>query len=1017
MAIFQPQIVGKGGSNQDIQYDVMPEATLENLGRVIQYVGETIPATESSAVATQTVGTGLSNLEVDVTKFEKAENPSGDETVEFVAHVDGNPGFAPSAEFQGGGRYAYFDTEKLIAYIAQYTDHTDYKYVSVRHAGEDSNSITIYMNSNAFVIWGSIMAAYKQITGITDSDLENIVGITLSDYTYYSSEKAQSDWNESIVTWTKNGLEVNIDDYGVSYSGVESDGDTLEVNYYAARSNYEKGYFYENQAIRSEQSLKIEKSSGGDYIDFVTISGHTTMSGSTQSIANLFSSFPTSSELLNIVATFEYDESVGQWNVGITDYVGGTAFQSWRTTGDLEGYGLVITGAPRGGDHVKCTYIKLYNLSVDMNTFIEKEHPTKNETINFVAEVTPASVEYTQQPNWGINATADSIRRLYLKLNIDLNTESQYLINNLLVRYYNENNVGFGYEGSVYMNPTVEELEQEYGITFTGTPVESEELTGVYTQSLVQWFLDENEVNVEEYGVLYEGTPVDGNVLTVTYTAPGIVGCEWVQKDVQPTVDVPPQGIDWKTKLDIPADYPNQYRWSCAPIYTIPGGLPDGKYEVYMQIKTIGSTEDNNYPYGLVTYKFEFGLRTSGNTKYCYGQIGYVIDGNWTPRNSEYTPKVENYWNMFYLNNNDLQLFSTSNAFMTDILQNGVRFVSECYKLSAIKNIDTGEEYIATGELYKGSHPYTNNVQGYLCTTGLAREPERPRFHADGGYIYDDNTQYIVINPPYGINNPKISYWNVNCSELDVSLYSMNGGRYHVIVENNPKSYIARVLEASGDLANTQIGWDEGGRNCLFFNTEPGETAEVRIHVGMKACNSEENVDFWQEWINNFTPATITKVGGDITGDNFGFIEQYTGNTNIDYINGHFYKASGTATSGSALEYSYYNGENVTVSVSDVDGFIEALANYIGWTTNDVKSCLTNDHYFNYYVNGGNPYMYWSNWGNISDSNVLSYLLFDPSVSNSTGWKWVYDYKTIIQNPHWEEIQMGSKTIFRQWIS
>ena len=49
MAIFQPQIVGKGGSNQDIQYDVMPEATIENLGRVIQYVGDTIPSTEANA--------------------------------------------------------------------------------------------------------------------------------------------------------------------------------------------------------------------------------------------------------------------------------------------------------------------------------------------------------------------------------------------------------------------------------------------------------------------------------------------------------------------------------------------------------------------------------------------------------------------------------------------------------------------------------------------------------------------------------------------------------------------------------------------------------------------------------------------------------------------------------------------------------------------------------------------------------------------------------------------------------
>lgn len=107
---------GKGA-----QVEEMPEATEMNAGQIVQYVGETIPDVEATAIVTQTVGDSLTDLKVDTKKFEKASGLTEAGSLEFVAEV--RQGEVANVVFTEGenapGSYIETTTEDFVNFLSQ----------------------------------------------------------------------------------------------------------------------------------------------------------------------------------------------------------------------------------------------------------------------------------------------------------------------------------------------------------------------------------------------------------------------------------------------------------------------------------------------------------------------------------------------------------------------------------------------------------------------------------------------------------------------------------------------------------------------------------------------------------------------------------------------------------------------------------------------------------------------------------------------------------------------------------
>ena len=111
-------VLGAKDVNAVPQYSVLPTADSTNVGDIVQYVGATIPDTDATATATQTVGSSLSNLSVDVAVFESAAQPSGDETFDFVCSEESGSAFETPTYLNDQVAYT-IDTPAVVAFLAQ----------------------------------------------------------------------------------------------------------------------------------------------------------------------------------------------------------------------------------------------------------------------------------------------------------------------------------------------------------------------------------------------------------------------------------------------------------------------------------------------------------------------------------------------------------------------------------------------------------------------------------------------------------------------------------------------------------------------------------------------------------------------------------------------------------------------------------------------------------------------------------------------------------------------------------
>lgn len=475
----------------------------------------------------------------------------------------------------------------------------------------------------------------------------------------------------------------------------------------------------------------------------------------------------------------------------------------------------------------------------------------------------------------------------------------------------------------------------------------------------------------------------------------------WTQINVQPGGGA---GIEWETIVDLPATYSAGMNFTC-PQFVVQGGLPDGNYEFYYQVKTLSNSGDTSAPFGVATYKIAVRLRHDNGQPYMVGSIAPVIDGDWMP-SADYKIDKLSVYGCFYEDSGNFIIWSSGLPFISNIGDLPNTFVPGCFKLSAIKNTDTGDEYIAAGIEPDGQHHHTGVQYGGSLQMDLIQATQTPASYFNT-FATPYGRRWFLLSGTYITVDEHLPGW---CSECDISLISSGGGKWHIIAENTPDSYKINLLEASGDLANVQIGYNESGTTILYINTPSDITGTVKGCIGVKGSTWTDVYATEIGQPDNFTQFIVTSVGGDISTNNYGSILQYTGVTDSNYTNGYFYKASGTPTTAPAsMLCNETSGLGLTITCNDVEGFITALASNIGWDRTEVQNVLKHQVTVWEYTQSSNR-LNWNYYGDV-DSNLISYFdIVGPEVPASTVIQWTTSNYVaegiVITNPSWDRVDV-----------
>jgi hypothetical protein len=913
---------GKGA-----QVEEMPEATEMNAGQIVQYVGETIPDIEATATITQTVGDSLTDLKVNAKKFEKASGLTEAGSLEFVADVYNDYGEVSI----NAGNCSWFmsgTAEAIInAFNEKYGSFNDFQYAGYIVYQESSGGFLFCpsWDPNNGGIWISCTKEELESFGF-QFDSNVFQHGDFKDYFY-------SPGNGITINWKKDAFDVGINQYGISYSGTPSNGDTIKVDYTPFVGGYEKGYFYVNQAQVSEESIEIAQTVGGS----------------------------------------------------------------------------------------------LSALKVDAKKFIETEQPIESMVVDFIAtsDDNTASVVFSSDSGLEILATPEGIHRLFWeKIGTDLN-DPNVGSDNLYIDYFNDNDMGVGVNGGINFYSNKQELES-YGITFTGNPSQGAVAIGVYTPGGgVSWSKDGVQVKLSDYGITYNGSPQNNDTITVTYSAPNIEGYVWNQINVQPA-SKGNGGIEWVTKLDLPADYPEQYTWSCYPIWTIPGGIPDGTYEFYIQ--TLCGTDAGNILAGIQNYTCKIKVRfyTENSTRRYIGSVSYVLDGSWTgDGNLRVEDNTQHFTNFFkIINDTDLCFYSSSRPFSSSVLGyiTLTQAIPEIFKITAFKNIHTGELYYPQGQIYDGTNiPLTyTNISGSLTLEAFSNPISYPYYFRTYYFTINKNLKHICMSPQMlsrGDNNSALA------GKITIYIESDTGGKFSAIIDNsNPSKSMIYGLESTGDLSDVQIGTgSDTSYTYINLNPQNKQFQRIKGRVALTSpSNTRQSLNLWyqdgMQALDTFTPCTITKVSGDIDMTNIGTILQYTHETTEDYTQGYFYKAVGeTSIAPASVDVTHIGQEGIQITVNDPDALVEKLSQLSGWDKNSIIEHINYGWYWWQYTEN---YIHWDLFGSYHDAELVNCFTVTPVENLDNG---ILSFNLgnfspsheIVTNGRWEQVntQPASNTV------
>lgn len=473
----------------------------------------------------------------------------------------------------------------------------------------------------------------------------------------------------------------------------------------------------------------------------------------------------------------------------------------------------------------------------------------------------------------------------------------------------------------------------------------------------------------------------------------------WNQVYVQPASGGG-ETINWVAKADLQTGVdPTMY-------LRITGGLPDGEYEFYTQIKN--NYYESSYSMGYVTCKVLLKLTTEQGAQYptLKATVCPVIDGNWAYKQLSNTGSGQT----VYFVDGDVVIQCGLDLFMSNIPSNtGYSLaVEDCYKASEFINTATNEKYTPQIELeYPQTYDYVTSVMFQVKT--IDQLPSIPTYF----YSTTDNissAQYIMIGGVH-LNDS-------STMDIDVNLAcGFDSFQVHIHLYDNWVYKITKQ-KATGVFENTQFV--VGSNNNIFvkLNAPAGASGYLYTRVGIS--NSKNSL-----WLSTTTvPSTetllnMTEIGGTVDIQNLGDILQYTGTTNASYTNGYFYKATGTiVTIPESMTISEESPNDWTVSLTvSVSDLITAIMNATGWSDPEwIKQyVLTTSGSWRIDVNASDnnaiTNIYVPNYGDVSSGTILS--CFSATTTGSySGSLSVYFSSTYsasyqeVQNGQWEQINV-----------
>jgi hypothetical protein len=480
------------------------------------------------------------------------------------------------------------------------------------------------------------------------------------------------------------------------------------------------------------------------------------------------------------------------------------------------------------------------------------------------------------------------------------------------------------------------------------------------------------------------------------------------------------QGIEWKTVLDLPGSHQG---WAI-PCYIVRGGLPNGTYEFYFSVKQYDS---NVSIYVYNTYKVLMNVNSAENVSNASGIFDVVFEESFV--DNELSSVNNGNYTLFGLikkSSNDSILYTLDQPWASYILYyNNSVDVPGCFRLSAIKNVDTGEEYIAEGEiLNEGNNSFSITVDGngQIVKYPLVNLPQAPGDYITSTFGFLEGNSYVGLNV-HGVNDSYPIAQLAECSKLEVWCEYTGGGKYHALVENGLSygAYNIYVYEASDNLSNVKICANKvDGQTYLYFeglenNGVDFVTVSVALYGARSGCNpSISGLGGSNEEIQSIMKDTVvTEIGGVVTVNNHGIILQYLNESSNNYTQGYFYKACGDIIE--IPEECEINQLNYTTSY--ILSFVEGKSqDFISWFKNYLNvSSLTADDFsgeFTYRCksDGTVQICYPGAYTNIADDELVSCFIVDNKAGKKTyNFKFKINYTPAtkeIENGHWEQVNV-----------
>lgn len=830
---------------------------------------------------------------------------------------------------------------------------------------------------------------------------------------------------------------------------------------------YTNGYFYKSEltdvtpseiSIEQYQGLGVVPSVDKDTFetqitttgtyDFTYNGSSWSLDGSPVNIANYGITYTEEPEILTTPNVSSGVEDVYTNSETFASYVGQSGTYTftyngsgWELDGnvvDLSDYGITVLDLPTqysayqsyGGG----SPWSLGDISVDIDTFLGAvSNEIGTYQFNYVSDhwelfdsENPTTVDIT---DYGISFNGEPNQTAYVEYeqgsgssNLELEINEQTFVQNTSGDEYYYVESSFTYDGTDWYrdgdfdNPI---NLADYGITIrSGTPQAGDDIIVRYIpEYTIPYDGDEIVVEVAQLGgaesgdtitVEYEKGLDAGEVLRVDYTEESSE-YNWVQTDVQPAGAA---GIEWAGSWDKPA---NEYRYdSIRPLYSVPE-LADGHYEFYVQ-----NVFSHNRSYYPRTFKLDFIIQTAGWGRVVSGKATWVLDGSSFFDINGLDEGLNTSMAVYMFNNNSVDTIVTSQAAWVSGVRYTADSVPNCFKWSNIKNVDTGEEIPVEISVDSGSYsPSGTQLSGEIRLTESVMFPPEPSRYFASSFEFDDSQQYFTIDGIATDSDYETMQYFVNGSMSDGSEFSS------VLTQNsNANGYDIKITKATGNFADSQFG-TSGNNFLLFLNTPSGESGTGTFRVASSGSNNEPTIyPAWGFDDSTFEPIGIQTVGYDVLKENYGTIAQYLGETNANYTNGYFYKASGTRTvTPSSISFTETTSTGATFTCPDADAFISTLASLMGWSPQDViYNMAQGNNNFSLYTDDGNDYwLAWDNvgWGaNYLTTGISSLLTISPMPQIGDPISFEIDYtpeSITITNGHWEQVDVqpsSSQTSF-----